>query len=114
MVAEPDQSPDERRRSPRAPLDLQVELRFDSVQQFLCAYAGDISEGGMYVRMDPGQRQIGQVVELRFEAGRERIVQGTARVVRVERGGVGLQFVDLDATSRRLIEMIVRIKLAAG
>jgi hypothetical protein len=35
-------------------------------------------------------------------------------VVRVEAAGMGVEFVELDATSRRLIEMIVRIKLAAG
>ena len=115
---EPDdpQTPDDRRRSPRAALDdLQVGLRFDSVQQFLSAHAGDISEGGMFVRMDnPQQHEVGQTVTLRFEAGKERIVQGTARIARVDKDGIGLQFIDLDATSRKLIEMIVRIQLAAG
>ena len=51
---------------------------------------------------------------LRFDAGKERIVQGTARVVRDDAAGIGLQFVELDETSRKLIEMIVRIQLAAG
>jgi hypothetical protein len=41
-------------------------------------------------------------------------VHGTARVVRVDPGGVAVEFVDLDQTSQKLIEMIVRIKLAAG
>ena len=115
MAADDDQSADDRRRSPRAAVGhLQVGLRFDSVQQFLSAYAGDISEGGMFVRMEKPQHEIGQTVALRFEAGKERIVQGTARIVRVDATGIGLQFVDLDATSRKLIEMIVRIQLAAG
>ena len=115
MPPEDDQTPDDRRRSPRALVeDLHVGLRFDSVQQFLSAHAGDISEGGMFVRMDKPQHEIGQLVVLRFDAGKERIVQGTARIVRVEESGIGLQFVDLDATSRKLIEMIVRIQLAAG
>ena len=109
----PDDSQDERRRHQRATIDLQVSLRFSSVQQFLSAYAGDISEGGMFVRAG-GEHQIGQVVALRFDAGKERIVEGTARVVRVEPGGVALEFLDLDDSSRKLIEMIVRIKLAAG
>ena len=116
MKPDDDHTADDRRRSPRAPVeDLHVGLRFDSVQQFLSAHAGDISEGGMFVRMDkPQQHEIGQLVVLRFDAGKERIVQGTARIVRVEESGIGLQFVDLDATSRKLIEMIVRIQLAAG
>ena len=84
------------------------------MQQFLSAYAGDISEGGMFVRIDKPQHTLGEMVTLRFEAGKERIVQGTAKVVRVDSEGIGLQFVELDETSRKLVEMIVRIKLAAG
>ena len=116
MAPDDSQSADDRRRSPRAPVgDLQVGLRFDSVQQFLSAHAGDISESGMFVRMEkPEQHEVGQLVTLRFEAGKERIVQGTARIARVDKGGIGLEFVELDATSRKLIEMIVRIQLAAG
>ena len=112
----PDAIGEERRRSPRAVVELQVSLRFPSVQQFLSAYAGDISETGMFVRTTE-QHQIGELVALRFEAGKERIVQGTARVVRIVEGsdaGIGVEFVELDDVSRKLIEMIVRIKLAAG
>jgi c-di-GMP-binding flagellar brake protein YcgR len=116
---------DERRRHPRAPIALQVSLRFPSVQEFLSAYAGDISESGMFIRgwqTDPAglPREVGQVVALRFDAGDERIVEGTARVARVVKGasewdsGIGVEFVDLDPVGRKLIEMIVRIKLAAG
>jgi len=105
---------EERRRHQRAPVDLQVSLKFPSVQQFLSAYAGDVSESGMFIRTEGPAHQPGQLVTLRFEAGEERIVQGKARVVRVEAAGMGVEFVELDESSRRLIEMIVRIKLAAG
>ena len=105
---------EERRRHQRAPFDLRVSLKFPSVQQFLSAYAGDISESGMFIRTDGSPHQAGELVTLQFDAGKERIVQGSARVVRVDPAGIGVQFVDLDETSRRLIEMIVRIKLAAG
>jgi uncharacterized protein (TIGR02266 family) len=110
---------DERRRSPRAVVDLQVSLRFPSVQQFLSAYAGDISETGMFIRTAEPHR-VGEVISLRFEAGKERIVQGTARIVRLVEAtapgerGIGVEFVELDEVSRKLVEMIVRIKLAAG
>ena len=110
----PDDGQDERRRAPRAQVELQVGLRFESVQQFLSAYAGDISETGMFVRMEQPPHEVGQLVALRFDAGKERIVQGTARIARVTGEGVGLEFVELDETSRKLVEMIVRIKLAAG
>jgi c-di-GMP-binding flagellar brake protein YcgR len=106
-------------------VELQLSLRFPSVQQFLSAYAGDVSESGMFIRgwdeKEGGTpRELGQIVTLRFDAGQERIVQGTARIVRVVRGenasdsGIGVEFVELDENSRKLIEMIVRIKLAAG
>jgi len=105
---------EERRRHQRAPVDLQVSLEFPSVQQFLSAYAGDISESGMFIRMESAPHRVGEAVTLRFDAGKERIVNGTARVVRVEPAGIGVEFVELDETSRRVVEMIVRIKLAAG
>jgi len=35
-------------------------------------------------------------------------------VVRVEPAGIAVEFVELDDTSRKLVEMIVRIKVAAG
>jgi uncharacterized protein (TIGR02266 family) len=105
---------EERRRHQRAAVDLLIDLEFLSVQQFLSAYAGDISESGMFIRTDSSGHREGEVVRLQFAAGKERIVQGTARVVRVDAAGLGVEFVDLDDTARRLIEMIVRIKLAAG
>ena len=113
---------DERRRHPRASVDLEVSLRFGTVQEFLSAYAGDISESGMFIRgwaddVDGTPRVVGQLVALQFDAGKDQIVRGTAKIVRVDRdgdAGIGVEFVDLDDTSRKLVEMIVRIKLAAG
>ena len=113
---------EERRRHPRAPVDLLVGLKFESVQQFLAVYAEDLSESGMFLRSEHAGplREVGQTVELRFDAGNRRIVEGRARVVRVLEpgapgapGGIAIEFVDLDPVSRKLIEAIVRIKLAA-
>jgi PilZ domain len=104
----------ERRRHQRAPVDLRVSLKFPSIQQFLSAYAGDISRSGMFIRLDNPQHRVDEVVTLQFDAGNERIVQGTARIVRVDPAGIGVEFVELDYLSQQLVEMIVRIKLAAG
>jgi c-di-GMP-binding flagellar brake protein YcgR len=117
VSAEETPPPGDKRRHARAQVDLQVSLRFSSVQQFLSAHAGDISESGMFIEgggLGEGFHEIGQVVLLRFDAGRERIVQGKARIVRTDKAGIGLEFVELDESSRKLVEMIVRIKLAAG
>ena len=105
---------EERRRHQRAPVDLPINLEFPSVQHFLSAYAGDISESGMFIRTDASGHREGDEVRLRFDAGKERIVEGTARVVRVNADGIGVEFVELDETSRRLVEMILRIQRAAG
>ena len=105
---------EERRRHQRASVDLQVSLQFPSVQQFLSACAGDISESGMFIRTESAPHRIGDSVTLRFAAGKEQIVHGTARVVRVSAEGIAVEFVELDETARKLVEMIVRIKLAAG
>ena len=105
---------EERRRHQRAPVDLRVSLRFPSVQQFLSAYAGDVSESGMFIRLENPQHRVGEVVTLQFDAGKERIVHGTARIVRIDPAGIGVEFVELDSVSQQLVEMIVRIKLAAG
>ncbi len=68
----------------------------------------------MFVRTGAMGHQVGELVTLQFSAGQERIVQGKARVVRTDASGIGVEFVELDETSQKLIEMIVRIKLAAG
>jgi hypothetical protein len=113
---------EERRRHPRAPVDLLVGVKFDSVQQFLAVYAEDLSESGMFLRSEHAGplREPGQTLELRFDAGNRRIVEGRARVVRVleptaqgNPGGIAIEFIDLDPVSRKLVEAIVRIKLAA-
>ncbi|MFL5311877.1 MAG: PilZ domain-containing protein [Myxococcales bacterium] len=113
---------EDRRRHPRAPVDLLVGVKFESVQQFLAVYAEDLSESGMFLRSEHAGplREAGQTLELRFDAGNRRIVEGRARVVRViessgdgRPGGIAIEFVDLDPVSRKLVEAIVRIKLAA-
>jgi uncharacterized protein (TIGR02266 family) len=120
--AQPSEAAEERRRHPRAPVDLLVGLKFDSVQHFLAMYAEDISESGMFLRSEHAgtMRDIGQEVELRFDAGNRRIVHGRGRVVRVieagepaKTAGIAIEFVELDETSRKLVEAIVRIKLAS-
>lgn len=111
-----------RRKFPRAPIDLVVSLRFESVREFMNAKAEDISLGGMFLRSEqagPGGqlRTVGQLLVLKFDAGNQRVVEGLGRVVRVvpcdEPGmvaGVGVEFLDLDERSRALIEAIIAIK----
>ena len=81
IVADSAADAEERRRHPRAPVDLLVGLKFDTVQQFLAVYAEDISESGMFLRSEHAGavREVGQVLDLRFDAGQQRIVQAMNR-----------------------------------
>jgi c-di-GMP-binding flagellar brake protein YcgR len=92
---------------------LHAWLRFNPLQEFVSVPIGDISEGGLFLRMDHGRHKVGQMVSVRLEAGEERTVRSSARIVRLTATGLGLQFVDLDDASRKLIATMVRIKLAA-
>ena len=115
-----DTIPDERRRHPRAELDLHVSLRFPSVQEFLSVYAGDISESGMFIRgweegVDGKPRLVGELLTLRFDAGEERIVQGTARIVRIVQGkesGIGSESVPFRINRKEYQMHVPRVEAA--
>jgi hypothetical protein len=112
----------EKRRFPRAPVQLAVQMKFGSVQEFMNATAEDLSAGGIFLRSQHFAanevHELGQLITLQFDAGSRRVVQGVGKVVRVVRpgpgviAGVALEFVEIDETSQRLVEAIVDIKLA--
>ena len=52
-----------------------------------------LQTGSLIVISSPALRE-GEVVRLQFDAGKERIVQGSARVVRVDGTGIGVEFVE--------------------
>lgn len=110
-------TPADRRQHARAPVELPVRLTFGSLQEFVRAHAEDLSAGGLLLR--GAAAEPGQTVRLELDAGGERLLRGTGRVVRQvppkEPGGlpgVGIEFVELDARSRALIAAIVEARLA--
>jgi c-di-GMP-binding flagellar brake protein YcgR len=105
----------ERRKYPRAPVDLGVQVGFPSVSEFLSAHAKDLSRGGLFLAVEslasfqPEQRMI-----LRVSLGGERSIEASARVVRVVDSkapgaisGIAVEFVDLDQFSAQLIDHTV-------
>jgi len=120
----PDSEPKEkdgsdRRRFPRASLQLLIQYRFDSFDDFLAEYSVDISVGGMFIRTDKPHDE-GSFVYLQFALkDGSRLIEGLGKVVRVNRPGdggrtvgMGVEFVNFDPESMALIEEIVANRLA--
>ena len=98
----------ERRKHLRVELNLLVQYRFDTFDEFLSEYAGDISAGGIFIETDR-PRPVGTMIYLQF-ALRDgtQLIEGLGRVVRVvppgnPQPGMGVEFENLDTQSQDLI-----------
>ncbi|MGC4120320.1 MAG: PilZ domain-containing protein [Myxococcales bacterium] len=104
-------SQDERRRHPRAPLQLLIQYRFDTFDEFMAEYSVDISCGGMFIKTRQPIEE-GSFVYLQFSLkDGSRLIEGLGKVVRVNPAddpkqvpGMGVEFVNFDAESMALIE----------
>ena len=103
---------DNRRRYPRVPLNLLIQYRFDTLEDFLCEYAANISEGGMFITTDAPRDQ-GSMVYLQFSLhDGTKLIEGLGKVAHVSPGsaepaGMGIEFLSFDETSTELIRAIV-------
>lgn len=102
-----------RRRHDRTPLNVLVQFRFDSFDDFLAEYSVNISPGGIFIRTD-APREEGSIVYLQFSLkDGSRLIEGMGRVVRVNPSrpggppaGMGVEFLNFDDESMALIEEI--------
>lgn len=107
----------DRRRWPRANLNLLVQYRFETFDDFMGQYASDISEGGMFIRCDDAHEE-GSMIYLQFSLrDGTKLIEGLGRVVRVNPAsssdpGMGIEFVSFDDASRDMIEAVVRERRA--
>ena len=111
-----DKSGDDRRRYARVPLSLLIQYRFDTLDDFLAEYSTNISIGGMYIRADQ-PRDLGSLIYLQFYLrDGAKLIEGLGRVVRLtdpepdqedQVYGMGIEFVNFDDESMRLIQQIV-------
>ncbi|MEE8409831.1 MAG: TIGR02266 family protein [Myxococcota bacterium] len=103
----------ERREHPRLPLKMLVQFRLHDMDEFMRDHAVNLSAGGMFVRTTE-PHEIGSMVYLQFRlADGEKIIEGLGEVVHVNPPGhavpgMGVEFVNLDQESRRLIDQIVK------
>ncbi len=107
-----DTLPENRRKHPRSPLEMLIQYRCDTMEEFLSRYSLDLSPGGMFIRTDD-PREEGELVFLQFYLNDgEKLIEGLGRVVRVNEpggpatAGMGIEFVNFDEDSMTLIQEI--------
>jgi molecular chaperone DnaK len=118
------EGPHDKRSGQRTPVGLLLKLSCGTVDEFVEKFASNISRGGIFIRTrDP--KPVGTVLtfELRLHGG-EAVVKGhgVVRWVQAESPGahppaapgMGVQFLDLDARSRDVVERIVALKEKRG
>ena len=102
----------ERRRWERA--DLLVQVDYKTVDELFSEFARNINEGGLFVETEEPP-EVGSSVALQFKIpGSDEPIQVMGRVVRISEGtpaeppGMGIEFENLDAQSREVINELVR------
>ena len=104
--------PQERRRSART--DVVVRVDYQTVDEIFSEFARNINEGGVFVETDV-PCEVGTAVSLQFKLpGSDEPIEVSGLVVRVaeaggsEMPGMGIEFDDLGAQERELINRLVR------
>jgi len=114
------EGPHDKRSVQRTPVGLLLKLSYRTVDEFVEKFASNISRGGVFIRSrDP--KRVGTILafELRL-AGGEPVVkgEGVVRWVQPENPnahpptapGMGVQFTTLDASSRAVVDRMVKLK----
>jgi uncharacterized protein (TIGR02266 family) len=109
----------ERRRTER--IELMVRVDYKTVDELFSEFARNINEGGMFVETDtPPEPGCAVALQFRIPGSAEPIAV-LGRVVRTTAGnreeppGMGIEFDNLDAQSRDLINQLVRsLRVGSG
>jgi molecular chaperone DnaK len=118
------EGPGDKRGGERQAVGLLVRLSYGSVDEFCERFAVNISRGGIFIRArDPKPVGTALAFELRL-AGGEAVVKGKGIVRWVQAEdpaanpprapGMGVQFTELDAASRALVERMVELREHRG
>ena len=108
----------ERRRTDRAPVVVRIE--YATVDALFSDFTRNINEGGIFVETEEAI-PLDEKVDLKLRLpGSEEVVNAKGRVVRVEpaspssAGGIAVEFDQLDARARELINATVRRLRTSG
>lgn len=104
----------DKRRHPRVPLNVLVQFRFRTFDDFLAEYSLNISPGGIFIQTQTPREQ-GAIVYFQFALqDGSPLIEGMGQVVRVNAppgephrpSGMGVEFMNLDDESASLIAEI--------
>jgi molecular chaperone DnaK len=118
------EGPHDKRSGERTPIGLAVRLSYGTVDEFVDKFAVNISRGGLFIRTrEPRPVGARLAFELRLATGEVALKGvGVVRWVQAESAtaspptapGMGVQFTELDAASRALVERMVTLKETRG
>ena len=106
---------EERRQDPRIDVEVEIEIHYRTLQEFVTAYTRNISGGGVFIRT-PQPHELNQRVRLRFTLpGVDRQFDIPGMVVWVNSSpqsafpaGMGVKFADLTPADAELIKNFVK------
>lgn len=102
---------EDQRKHPRVPLEILVQVRSDSIEQFRAMHARNISVGGMFIESS-SKKPVGSDVFFQFtvkDGG--TLIEGLGRVVHASDKGMGVEFVSVLEPSKSIIRTLVETRL---
>jgi uncharacterized protein (TIGR02266 family) len=98
-----------------------VNREFASIEEFITEYVSDISRTGVFIRSDD-PLPVGTKVDLRFTVIDEdfETIEGIGEVTRVvapgtsDAPGMGVVFIELTSSSKKLVDRLLTRRGAAG
>jgi Tfp pilus assembly protein PilZ len=104
----------EQRKTQRVTLNLLIQVRASSIDEFKSVHCENISTGGMFLRTKE-RRPLGAEVFFHFTvAGGGTLIEGLGRVVRITDDGLGIEFVSLLEPSASIVQKLVDDRLRAA
>lgn len=95
----------DKREAVRVPVRVRARCRTDDT--VLDGLVEDLSRSGLFMRV-PSWIGVGSSAEIVIDLPGSESLKLMAQVVRVDRGGMGLRFVDQDRTQRSLANFIMQ------
>jgi Tfp pilus assembly protein PilZ len=105
----------ERRQHPRAEVDLLVQYRADTFEDFEVAYATNLSESGLFLASKTAL-PVGAMVHFQFVLrDGTSLIEALGRVTYASpSGGMGIGLQSIDDSSRDQLRAAVRARIEAG